>query len=179
LIVGRAVRSENYKGHSELLAALPEVLKRLPQAQLWVAGTGDLIPDLKNQARLLGVEQQVRFYGFVSEEEKQHLVRECRCLTMPSRGEGFGLVYLEAMRLGRPCLVSDQDAGHEVVQPPLAGLAVDPLQTAALADAVVRLLTDGEEWRTWSAAAHRRYNDLYTAQHFSTRLLNALFGTAR
>jgi glycosyltransferase involved in cell wall biosynthesis len=51
----------------------------------------------------------------VTEEEKQDLLRRCRCFAMPSRNEGFGLVYLEAMRLGRPCLVSDCDAGREIV----------------------------------------------------------------
>jgi phosphatidylinositol alpha-1,6-mannosyltransferase len=176
LIVARAARSENYKGHRELIGVWPRVLAQLPQAELWIAGSGDLIPDLQQQAQQLGVAQHVRFHGTVSEEDKQRLLRDCRCLAMPSRGEGFGLVYLEAMRLGRPCLVSDQDAGREVVQPPLAGLAVDPSQPAALADALGRLLADSAEWRNWSTAAYRHYHACYTVEHFNARLLDALFG---
>jgi len=76
---------------------------------------------------------------------------------MPSRGEGFGLVYLEAMRLGRPCLVSTMDAGREVVNPPEAGLAANPDNQEELVSAVCRLLADRAEWRQWSAQARRRY----------------------
>jgi glycosyltransferase involved in cell wall biosynthesis len=95
---------------------------------------------------------------------------------MPSRGEGFGLVYLEAMRLGRPCLVSKEDAGHEVVNPPEAGLAVDPGDSEELTKAVVRLMSDGDEWREWSHRARLRYETHYTAEQFQMRLLRALDG---
>jgi glycosyltransferase involved in cell wall biosynthesis len=95
---------------------------------------------------------------------------------MPSRGEGFGLVYLEAMRLGRPCLVSNCDAGREVVNPPEAGLAVDPADASSLADGVCRLLADGPEWHRLSQAARRRYEREFTAEHFQRRLIAALFG---
>jgi glycosyltransferase involved in cell wall biosynthesis len=94
---------------------------------------------------------------------------------MPSRGEGFGLVYLEAMRQGRPCLVGDSDGGREVVNPPEAGLAVDPGDPLQLAAAVTRLLTPGPEWDRWSLQARRRYEDGFTAQHFRQRLNEALF----
>jgi glycosyltransferase involved in cell wall biosynthesis len=105
-------------------------------------------------------------------------LRRCRCLAMPSRGEGFGLVYLEAMRLGRPCLVSDQDAGREVVAPPEAGLAADPANGPQLAESLCRLLTPGEEWEQWSQAARQRYDSGFQGRDFQQRLLDALFGCA-
>ena len=98
---------------------------------------------------------------------------------MPSRGEGFGLVYLEAMRVGRPCLVSTLDAGREVVNPPEAGLAVDPDNREELADAICRLLGDGPEWQQWSKQARQRYEQNFTAKHFQDRLMTALFGDKR
>jgi glycosyltransferase involved in cell wall biosynthesis len=94
---------------------------------------------------------------------------------MPSRGEGFGLVYLEAMRLGRPCLVSTRDASRETVNPPEAGLAADPDRPEELADALVQLLSDSPRWGQWSADARRRYEARFTAEHFQRRLLDALF----
>jgi glycosyltransferase involved in cell wall biosynthesis len=102
------------------------------------------------------------------------LIAEARCLVLPSKGEGFGLVYLEAMRLGRPCLSSTLDAGREVVNPPEAGLAVDPDDAMALSDAVVRLLNRGPEWERWSASAKARYESSFTAAHFEQRLVCAL-----
>jgi glycosyltransferase involved in cell wall biosynthesis len=94
---------------------------------------------------------------------------------MPSRAEGFGLVYLEAMRLGRPCLVSPHDAAREVVRPPVAGLAVDPNLPQPLVDALVRLMTDNPEWQRFSDAARGRYEGEFTAQNFQSRLVSALF----
>ncbi|HVA49256.1 MAG TPA: glycosyltransferase family 4 protein [Pirellulales bacterium] len=173
-IVARMSKAEDYKGHRELIGAWPRVLESIPSARLDIVGDGDLRPELEAMVRQRNLGQHVRFLGRVSEESKGELLAASRCLAMPSRGEGFGLVYLEAMRLGRPCLVSDCDAGREVVNPPEAGLAVDVRDQCALAAALVRLLGDGDEWRNWSIAARRRYEANYTAASFQRRLRAAL-----
>jgi phosphatidylinositol alpha-1,6-mannosyltransferase len=176
LMLGRMDRREAYKGHREMIEAWPLVVERLPAAELWIVGGGDLLPDLKQIAEQCGVPGHIRFFGRVSPEEKQELLGQCRCLALPSRGEGFGLVYLEAMRLGRPCLVSTEDAGREVVNPPEAGLSASPYQAAELADATCRLLTPGAEWEKFAAGARRRYESGFTAARFQGRLLEALAG---
>jgi phosphatidylinositol alpha-1,6-mannosyltransferase len=174
IILGRMYRSEGYKGHRELIEAWPAVLRAMSEAELWIVGGGDAADDLKGLAVKLGVERQVRFFGAVEEGEKQSLLRSARCLVLPSRGEGFGLAYLEAMRFGRPCLTSTKDAGQEVVNPPDAGLAVDPSDGPGLAESVLRLLSPGPEWQNWSARARSRYESAYTAAHFQERLLQVL-----
>jgi len=174
LIVGRLQRSEDYKGHKELIRAWPFVLQVQEEAELWIAGGGDLEGELKDLAVKCGVSERVKFLGRVSDVEKQRLIRSARCLVLPSRGEGFGLIYLEAMRSGRPCLASTVDAGREVVNPPEAGLSVDPDDPVAVSDALVRLLSPGPEWDHWSAGAKKRYDSGFTAAHFEHRLLHAL-----
>jgi len=174
IILGRVYRSENYKGHRELIEAWPTVVRSSNEAELWVVGGGDAVDDLKGLAVKLGVERQVRFFGAVEEGRKQSLLRSARCLVLPSRGEGFGLAYLEAMRLGRPCLTSTKDAGREVVNPPEAGLAVSPSDISGLAESVLRLLSPGPEWQDWSARAKSRYESAFTAAHFQKRLLQAV-----
>jgi phosphatidylinositol alpha-1,6-mannosyltransferase len=174
LMVSRLARAEDYKGHREMLDAWPLVQQRVPNAELWIAGEGDLRADLQRVADERGLGRAVRFLGRVSEEDKQTLIASARCMALPSQGEGFGLVYAEAMRLGRPCLVSTRDAGREVVDPPRHGLAVDPTDRAALAGAVARLLTDGPEWRQWSRLARARYEGQFTARHFQERFISAL-----
>jgi phosphatidylinositol alpha-1,6-mannosyltransferase len=174
LMISRLLRSEDYKGHREVVSAWPLVLERMPTAELWIAGDGDLRKDLEKGVRSHGLADRVRFFGQVSEAEKQNLLARCRCLAMPSRAEGFGLVYLEAMRMGRPCLVSTLDAGREVVAPPLAGLAADPDDSGALAETLCRLLSPGREWDQWSTMARHRYEEQFTASHFQDRLLKAL-----
>ena len=173
MMIGRM--AEGYKGHKEIIQAWPKVVRRFPGVTLCIVGGGDLRPELETLAGAQTPSGSVQFVGEVSEEQKEALLLKSRCLAMPSSGEGFGLVYLEAMRLGRPCLVSTLDAGREVVNPPEAGLAVDPQNQSELADALCRLIQDGEEWRTWSANARRRYDERYTAHHFQERLLAALF----
>jgi phosphatidylinositol alpha-1,6-mannosyltransferase len=175
LMLSRLSKDEDYKGHREVIRAWPHVLQKTPAAELWIVGDGDLRNDLERLVVELNLEQQVRFRGLVSETEKEKLLHDCRCLVMPSRAEGFGLVYLEAMRVGRPCLVSTLDAGREVVNPPEAGLAADPDNENELADSICRLLADCPEWQQWSRQARRRYEENYTAQHFQERLLAALF----
>jgi glycosyltransferase involved in cell wall biosynthesis len=177
LMIGRLQKAEDYKGHHQMIEAWPQVLEKIPDAQLWIAGSGDLRASFEALARERTPQGSVRFYGQVSEAEKERLIAGCRCLALPSRGEGFGLAYVEAMRMGRPCLVSDLDAGREVVNPPEAGLTVNPNDTRATADAVHRLLTPGDEWERWSLQARSRYETQFTREHFQHRLLSALFDT--
>jgi len=179
LILSRLSKAEDYKGHREVIRAWPRVLQNTPDAELWIVGDGDLRTDLQRLVAELRLEKQIRFWGSVSDETKQELLQKSRCLLMPSRAEGFGLVYLEAMRLGRPCLVSTLDAGREVVKPPEAGLAVNPDDEVQLTDSICRLLGDGAEWRQWSEQARKRYEANFTARHFQERLLSALFQDAR
>lgn len=174
LMISRLDAGEGYKGHHEVITAWCEVTQRVRGAELWIVGEGSLRGQLEMLARSGGTPGAIRFFGCVDESKKQELLSQARCLLMPSRGEGFGLVYLEAMRVGRPCLVSDCDAGREVVNPPEAGLAVNPDDPQALADAVCRLLTPGEEWERWSIQARRRYEQNFTAAHFQQRLIAAI-----
>ena len=175
LVIGRMAKTEDYKGHRELIQAWPTVLRRIPQAQLWIVGGGDLRPSLEQLVATIGITESVRFWGAVPDTEKDRLIGNSRCLALPSRGEGFGLVYLEAMRIGRPCLVSDLDAGREVVNPPEAGLAVNPADRTQVADAICTLLANGPEWEAFSIRARRRYDCRFTADHFRERLTRAVF----
>jgi phosphatidylinositol alpha-1,6-mannosyltransferase len=175
LMIGRLDRGEDYKGHRQMIGAWRHVVERIPSAKLWVIGDGNLRPDLEDLARRNAPPHSVDFFGKAPDARKEQLLTECRCLALPSRGEGFGLVYLEAMRMGRPCLVSNADAGREVVNPPEAGLAVDPDDPAQIADAVSRMLTEGSEWDEWSRRARARYESRFTAEHFRRRLIAAIF----
>jgi glycosyltransferase involved in cell wall biosynthesis len=174
IMIGRLDRNERYKGHDAVIASWPRIRERLPQARLLIVGDGDLRPELERRCRTQALDDGVRFLGRVAESDKEALLARARCLVMPSRAEGFGLVYAEAMRLGRPCLVSTSDAGREVVNPPECGLAADPNDAAALSSAIVALLTPGSGWEAMSAQARRRYAERYTEEAFQERLLAAL-----
>lgn len=170
LMIGRISKTEAYKGHDAVLSVWSEVRRRIPGAELHVIGPGDFYDDLQALAVRHGVADACHLHGAVSQGRKEALILQARCMALPSRGEGFGLAYIEAMRLGRPCLVSHSDAGREVVNPPEAGLAADPNDRAALTDALCALLSPGPQWDQWSAASRARYGRLYTEAAFTARL---------
>ncbi len=175
IMIGRLEHGERYKGHEAVIEAWPQVLERVNDARLWIVGEGGLRTPLESQVNRLGLSRQVRFFGRVDDQVKDALLLDARCLLLPSRAEGFGLVYAEAMRAGRPSLVGEHDAGREVVNPPECGLAADPANGDALAASIVRLLTPGEEWDRWSQNAVKRYAERYTAAAFQHRLVRALW----
>jgi phosphatidyl-myo-inositol dimannoside synthase len=178
LMIGRIARSESYKGHDAVIAAWSKVQNRIPGALLKMIGPCDMREDLLALAERHGVRESVEIVGKVTEEDKARYIAECRCMALPSRAEGFGLVYLEAMRMGRPCVVSNLDAGREVVCPGdgsiSGGLAVDPSNSYELASALIRLMMPGAEWNKWSEASRRRYESDYTEAQFHERLIAAL-----
>ena len=138
LIVGRMSSAERYKGHDELLECWAAVRAAHPSARLVIAGGGDDEARLREKARALGLGEHVRFEGVADAARLADLYRRAAFFVMPSRGEGFGLVYLEAMRAGLPCLAAP-GAAEEIVEDGVTGLIADPRQPAALAGAIVRL----------------------------------------
>lgn len=164
LIVGRMAATERYKGHDQVLAALP------PGARLVVAGDGDDRPRLEAKAAELGVADRVFFPGFVSEATLAELYRRSAALVMPSRGEGFGLVYLEAMRAGKPCVAARGSAAEEIVADGETGLLVDPDDARQLARSLKDLLGCPAGARRMGAAGQERWQREFRADRFRERL---------
>jgi phosphatidylinositol alpha-1,6-mannosyltransferase len=176
VIVARISAAERYKGHDALLEAWPAVIARLPDAQLVVVGGGDDLGRLQRKAGELNVSDRVRFTGFVSEDALAALYARAAVLAMPSRGEGFGLAYLEAMAHGLPCIGSVHDAAGEVIEDGVTGFLVDQADRPALADRLVRLLSDEGRRRAMGAAGRRRVQERFTPERFATRLGDLIDG---
>ena len=111
LCVGRLIP---IKGHLVLLRALAQARSRVPGVTLAVAGRGPLEPALKAYARELGLEGAVDFLGFVSPVQKA--IDGAAIVVVPSLGEGFGMVALEAMERARPVIASAVGGLPEIVR---------------------------------------------------------------
>jgi len=166
LIVGRMAASERYKGHDQILEALPH----LPDARLVVAGDGDDRPRLAARAADLGLARRVAFTGFVSEATLIELYRRASVFVMPSLGEGFGLVYLEAMRAGKPCVAARGSAAEEVVVDGETGLLVRQEDAGELVTALQSLLANPEAARRMGEAGRRRWRNEFGADRFRARI---------
>jgi phosphatidylinositol alpha-1,6-mannosyltransferase len=165
LIVGRLSRQERYKGHDALLEVLAGVRGRHPSARLVVAGEGDDRPRLEAKARELGLSEAVVFAGFVNEATRAALYEACLAFVMPSRGEGFGLVYLEAMRAGKACVALAGTAAAEIIEDGRTGLLPESAD-GSLARAIERLLDSPELALELGAAGRRRYETTFSRERF-------------
>jgi glycosyltransferase involved in cell wall biosynthesis len=126
LTFGRLSSDEQYKGHDEVLEVLPNLAEEIPDVAYLICGDGDDRPRLERKAERLGLSDRVVFAGYVPEEEKEDHYRLADAFVMPGRGEGFGIVYLEAMACGVPVVASSADASREAVRDGQLGVVVDP-----------------------------------------------------
>ena len=169
LMVGRVDASEGYKGHREVIEAWPEAIRHVPDARLVIVGSGTGVDSLVARCQELQINRSVNFEGFVPESELERYYQEATAFAMPSRGEGFGIVYIEAMRCGLPVIASCHDAGSEVVVNEETGFAVDLDKPGELADRIICLLTQPKLAQKMGRAGFERWQDNFTPRHFAAR----------
>lgn len=177
LHVGRMVVRERYKGQDVLLQAMPGLLQDHPDAQMVLAGHGDDRERLLAMARNLPAEAQRRIFmpGYVEDEILGQLYHACNLFAMPSHGEGFGLVYLEAMSRGKPCLGARVDAAPYVIRDGITGLLVEnPLSVEQVTTGLQYLLSDPERGLRLGQAGYDLVQSHYLFEHFRERFYKAL-----
>ena len=140
LTVSRLSSSDRYKGIDHLIEAMPAILQAAPGTKLRIVGRGDDRPRLQSLARDLGVDAAVEFAGYVDDRQLRHEFARCTVFALPSEKEGFGLVYLEAMAHGKPCIAANVGGAPEVITPE-SGCLVAYADAAALASACAAALT--------------------------------------
>jgi phosphatidylinositol alpha-1,6-mannosyltransferase len=174
LIVGRMSSEERYKGHDELLDVWPEVAKRVPNAGLTVVGSGDDLERLRAKAQKLGLSSHVRFLGRVSDATLAELYARCAFFAMPSRDEGFGLVFLEAMRAGKACL-GGSGAASEIIEHGRTGFIVDHGNSSALRECLLTLFAEPGLRQAMGLAGKAREESHFSISAFRKRLLDQIF----
>ena len=173
LTVGR-IDKDNYKGHDALIDCWPSVTSQVPDARLVIVGTGPGLPALRQMAGSCSAAAHIVFRGFVPEEEMDRAWSEATVFSMPSRGEGFGLVYIEAMRHGVPIVASIHDAAPEVNLDGVTGFNVDLTEPSALPERLVSLLTERDKARELGLAGQKRWAEFFRFSAFRSRFLPIL-----
>ncbi len=126
MTLGRLSAAERYKGIDEVMALMPSLVQEMPDLVYLIVGDGDDRSRLESKTASLGMERQVVFAGYIPEEQKADHYRLADAFVMPGRGEGFGIVYLEAMACGIPVVASKADASREAVLDGRLGVLADP-----------------------------------------------------
>ena len=149
--VGRFVA---FKGYGHLLEAARLVRQAAPAAHWLLVGDGELRGELESHCRRLGLEPRVRFTGW--REDVPDLLALCDVFVLPSLGEHFGRVLIEAMAMARAVVATDAGGVPEIVVHGETGLLVPPAQPKALAEAVLSLLEDPSRAARLGEAGRRR-----------------------
>jgi glycosyltransferase involved in cell wall biosynthesis len=140
MTLGRLANRERYKGFDEVIDVLPYLVKDLPAIKYLIAGDGDDRHRLQAKVKQLGVQDYVVFAGKPSEDEKVAHYSLADAYVMPSSGEGFGIVLLEAAACGVPVIGSAVDGSKEALLSGALGQLVDPANLDALRAAIRALL---------------------------------------
>jgi glycosyltransferase involved in cell wall biosynthesis len=151
-----------FKNPQVLVQMCKELAQRDVRARLFVAGDGEMLPALKEQTRLLEVEDRIVWMGNVA--DPRSLLQASDVFLLASVGEAFGLVLAEGMACGSPIVGSRSGSLPEVVAEGRTGLLATPLDAGSFADAVERLAKDEDLRQSMAAQAVERVRELFTVK---------------
>jgi glycosyltransferase involved in cell wall biosynthesis len=140
LTVNRLSLCESYKGYDKVLEALPQIRKAIPNIHYVIVGKGDARPHIEQLIRERQLQDCVTLTGFIPDAELCDYYNLCDVFAMPSKLEGFGIVYLEALACGKPTLGGNQDGAIDALCHGELGALVNPDDVEALAQTIIQIL---------------------------------------
>lgn len=157
LTVARLSEAEQYKGYDQLLLALPAIRQVLPDVHYILVGQGGDRPRVEQMITQLKLHDCVTLAGYVPDAELVDHYNLCDVFAMPSKGEGFGIVYLEAMACGKPVLAGNCDGAQDALCQGELGVLVDPDDVTAIAVALIQILQKYHPNQLLYQPAHLRH----------------------
>jgi glycosyltransferase involved in cell wall biosynthesis len=148
-------------GPEILLNAMVKVVKEIPDVELSMAGQGPLTPVLKELISDLQLQNNVRLVGFIDNREIYPFIRGHHFMVMPSLAEAFGVAAIEASACGRPVIASDVGGIPEVVIDGETGILTPPGDVNKLAEAILKLASDGRLRENMGKFGHRFVTEKY------------------
>ena len=160
------------KGATTLLAAIPFVLEKVPDAEFWLVG-GDFEHRAETGFRSAHPEipmGKVQFLGYLTDERLADLYTNCGVYASAAVYESFGLTFVEAMARGKAVVGCNTSAIPEIVQHQQTGLLVPPNDAPALADAIIRLLVDADLRHQFGTEGRRVAVDSFSAERMAENI---------
>ncbi|MGI8502024.1 MAG: glycosyltransferase [Hassallia sp.] len=140
LTVARLASADGYKGYDKIIQALPEIRRQLRDVHYIIVGKGDDRSRIEQLIVQLGLQDCVTLAGFIPDNELCDYYNLCNVFAMPSKGEGFGIVYLEALACGKPVLGGNQDGAIDALCEGELGVLVNPDDPEAIAQSLIQIL---------------------------------------
>jgi len=167
LTITRLSAWEAYKGYDNILRCIPELTGRWPDLLYVIGGKYDATEKQRLDAIIaeLGIQKNVRMIGFIPDEELTDYYCLADVFVMPSKKEGFGLVFIEAMACGTPAIGGNLDGSVEALVPGVLGQAVNPDDRTEIADAIRSALRESRDAAALQQQVMDRFNyKAYQAQ---------------
>jgi phosphatidylinositol alpha-1,6-mannosyltransferase len=136
-----------------------------------IVGSGTGLAAIRDKVRSSTVASSIDVLGYVSELKMPELFESAHVLAMPSRQEGFGIVYIEAMRHGLPVIASRHDAGQEINVDGETGFNVDLDRKNELTERLIELLSNADRAAAMGEVGFRRWQQHFRYSSFADRFL--------
>lgn len=166
--VGRVVQE---KGAHLIVEAAPRVLAEMPNTRFIIAGTGGLVEHLKRRVQALGIADQVMIAGFISDPDRNRLLKVADAAIFPSLYEPFGIVALEAMAAKCPVIVSEIGGLKEVVKHDVTGVTIYPDNVESAAWGILHTLGNPKAAKARAAKAYRIVKREYNWDRIAERTI--------
>ena len=132
---------EKYKGYDKIIQILPNVMVEVPKIKYIIGGKGNDIYRIKRLINKLGLQDKVMITGFIHEEELVDYYNLCDVFVMPSKGEGFGIVFLEALACGKPVIAGNKDGSVDALLSGRLGVLVNPDNLEEIAESIINFFS--------------------------------------
>ena len=170
-VCGISARMEPYKGHSYLVETAKAVCALRPEAKFLVMGTGTSYEETVQLAHEAGLDGKMVFTGFVTDVVPYYSIMDLS-LNCSWGTEATSLALIEAMSLGLPAVVTSFGGNPGVIEDGVNGFLVPEKNSAAMAEAIVRIMNDRELYKKLSAGAEKRFGEKFTARAMTAQLEN-------
>jgi glycosyltransferase involved in cell wall biosynthesis len=143
----RVATGEEGKGYHRLLELMPKLVERHPNLYWVLGGKGNDLENVRAKASELGVAAHCRFPGFIADDTLPDLYRSADFFILPSKKEGFGIVFLEAAATGLPVIAGNRDGSVDALANGLLGHLVDPENNHEIMEAITRVIEEPKRSR--------------------------------
>ena len=176
LTVSRLSATEQYKGYDRLLEIMPIIRQSIPNIHYIIVGKGDDRDRLEQIINQNNLQSCVTLAGFVADEYLCDYYNLCDLFAMPSKAEGFGIVYLEALACGKPVLGGNLDGTVDALCRGEIGVLINPDNLDEIAEAIIQILSGQHENQAIYQPEFLRQQAIATFgfEHFQKTLSNHL-----
>ena len=173
LSVSRLCNSSKHKNIDQIIIALPDILKIYPMVRYNIVGDGNWKSELQELSRTLQMNNKITFLGRISEKDLEDQYKTADIFVLPSVGEGFGIVFLEAWNHHLPIITSNQGAAPEIIRDRLEGLCIEPTPDE-ITKAIFYLLSNPEVTKKMGNSGYLRLKEHFTHEKFDHNLQQIL-----